>query len=288
MSFPPIASRPNLAPLDLLRDHLLPGRPVVVPGGIADWPALSRWTPASFRDRFGHLGVTLQGDDFSVVGRTTLRDYIDALPEHERRGGAVPYLRWTEGERDNFTEIAFAALKDDWSRPRFLPEHGYLQPLEWRSEPTRRRYPASGIYLSPRGAVTRMHADRGRSNAVLCQIHGQKRCFFVPPHQRRLLGPLDRRRPIPLDSPAHAGSYAPATVFEATLDPGDVLFIPARWLHEVYTTRTSISLTYNFVHLLEAPRWLPYAIFDTAITQPLEVLQEKLRRLRGARGAAVS
>jgi hypothetical protein len=43
-------------------------------------------------------------------------------------------------------------------------------------------------------------------------------------------------------------------------------------VHEVHTTATSISLTYNFVHALEAHHWLAFAAFDTFVIQPLERL----------------
>jgi hypothetical protein len=267
----PVESLAHLSPDEFLRRHLVPRRPFVLRGGVASWPALTRWTPARFRELFGELEVELQGHDFGILAVKRLREFIDELDALEARGGELPYLRWSDA-RGGVTERMFEVLRDDWSRPAFLPERRYVQPLEWRhSAPNRRRYPASGIYLSPRGAITKLHVDRGRSNAILAQVHGSKHCLLISPEQRPGLD-LRRWSAHPLGSAAQRAALAGLDVLEATLMPGDVLFIPNQWVHEVHTTATSISLTYNFVHALEAHHWLAFAAFDTFVIQPLERL----------------
>lgn len=264
----PIERIDRLDPEVFLRRHLVPRRPVIVTQAIHDWPALTRWTPARFAALFGELEVELQGQSFEVQRVMRLRDYVAALDELATHTD-VPYLRWSDAH-EGFTARAFERLADEWSRPHFLPERGYIQPLELRrSQPNRRRYPASGICLSPRGAITKLHVDRGRSNAVLAQIHGRKCCYLVSPEQRQRVD-LRRWTAHALGSPAQRRAFEQLDVLEARLEPGEVLFIPNQWLHEVYTTDTSISLTYNFVHMVEARHWIPYAAFDTMIIQLLE------------------
>jgi ribosomal protein L16 Arg81 hydroxylase len=36
---------------------------------------------------------------------------------------------------------------------------------------------------------------------------------------------------------------------QAVLEPGEILFIPHLWFHEVCNLTTSISLGYNFLHI---------------------------------------
>jgi hypothetical protein len=275
-----IERRSRLGPKEFLHEYLLKSRPVNVTDAISRWPALMRWTPEYFRSLFGNLTVSLQGNDFHVLRSCKLHEYIDALPQYaEQSAGVVPYLRYSQGDADSFTDAAFARLKDQWERPDFLPSHFYLHPLELRSRPTERRYPGSGIYISARGAITQLHADRGRSHAVLCQVYGTKWCVLCPPAEQPRLPPGKGRRPEPLDSPARAASYGQAQVCEGLLAPGETLFIPAGWPHEIYTCTTSISLTYNFVHFRDAAKWIPYALYDYTVIQSLEKLPPRLRSI---------
>ncbi|MBX7101637.1 MAG: cupin-like domain-containing protein [Myxococcaceae bacterium] len=263
MAFPELERRTNLSQLEFIRRYLRGNRPVVVSDGARDWKAVGRWTPEYFKELLGNEEVNLQGHYFEVTGRTTFGKYIDSLPtsrQPEVPGAprVVPYLRWSD--EGGFTDKLFALVKEDWGRPYFLPSYFYIHPPVLYSDPTRFRYPAAGVYFSGPGAVTRLHADSGISNAVVCQVYGHKRCIIIAPDELHLFPDLSTRQPVPEHLPEHAQSYRGARVMETTIGPGDVLFVPANWLHEVYTIDRSISLTYNFAHTTEAARYLPFAI----------------------------
>lgn len=267
MSFPQIERRAGLGEREFIREYLRQRRPVVVTDGMRNWSALEKWTPEYFKRLLGDMTVCLQGAGFQQTQRMRFADYVDLLPRFETGEAPaeqeVPYLRWSD-EDGGFTDALFRCVRGDWARPSFLPARFYLHPHVIDSDPTTTRYPASGIYISPRGAVTKLHADSGLTNAVLCQVHGRKQCFLISPAQAHLFPDLKERRPEPLDSPRLRGSYAGAHVLETTLQPGDVLFIPGCWLHEVYTLNTSVSLTYNFAHVTEAARYMPFAVHYVA------------------------
>jgi hypothetical protein len=102
---------------------------------------------------------------------------------------------------------------------------------------------------------------------VLCQVYGRKRGFMFAPRQP---GPWPEWYPprpgLAPRTPASVAvlrgerpSYAPLEAREFVLEPGEVLFIPKFWVHEVFTVSASISVTYNFMHLESvSPRWLCY------------------------------
>ena len=52
-------------------------------------------------------------------------------------------------------------------------------------------------------------------------------------------------------------SHARATVRD-TLEPGEILLVPAGWHHHFKSTADSISLTWNFVHLCRLREFLSY------------------------------
>jgi hypothetical protein len=259
-----IERRHDLGPEEFVQSYLRKNRPVVITDAMKDWPSFGQWKPAYFKEKFGHLPVVLHGDFFEKIDEQPLGSYVDALPAYERHvreDGSVdevlPYLRYSENRdgAEGFTGLALKASKGMWSRPYFLPSRGYIYPLDlFSSDPTTKRYPDFGIYISPRGAVTKLHTDGNWSNAVLCQFFGQKRCFLFPPRTETWL-PRDwvtfKRSDININkNPA----YGQAEPLEAVLNPGDILFIPRAWFHEVYTTQTSVSLTYNFVHVSDGLR----------------------------------
>jgi hypothetical protein len=255
-----IDRRHDLSPWTFVREYLRPNRPVIVTDALAAWPAATRWSLAHFRERFGALTVALQGHWVKEERRSTFAAFIDSFDEYERADASahdvVPYLRSTIYEGDDFTGAAFRALAADWARPAFLPAHGYVRPLAlWSADPTRRRYPHFGIYLSPRGAVTRLHVDGGETDAVLCQLRGRKRAFLIAPHERPLLPDEDSRRPAHPATPGFAPDFGGAHPIDVTLEEGETLFIPRSWAHEVYTLSASISLTYNFLHLSNCVGW---------------------------------
>lgn len=282
MQFPQIERRADLTEREFIREYLRARRPVVVTDAMRNWAALGKWTPQYFKSLLGHMTVQLQGSGFSEARRMRFGEYVDLLPEYETadftgESREVPYLRWSD-EEGGFTDELFRRVKDDWARPSFLPARFYLHPHVIHSDPTTSRYPASGIYVSPRGAITRLHADSGITNAVLCQLHGQKHAFLMPPDEAHRFPDLKTRRPLPLGAPDLRDAYRGARVVETILAPGDILFIPGCWLHEVYTLSTSVSLTYNFAHATEAARYMPFALHFVANEASQKITHPELKR----------
>jgi hypothetical protein len=98
------------------------------------------------------------------------------------------------------------------------------------------------LWLGPGGHVEPLHYDE--SDGTLVQLHGQKQILLFPPGQRRNLYPfpvahavpywfsqVNPRRPDLRAFPRLAGALAERV--EVTLNPGELLFLPAGWWHEV-------------------------------------------------------
>lgn len=236
------------------RRYLLRNVPAIVTDAMNRWPARSQWTPGFLKERFGALQVVLQNEVFDTTITTRLGDYIDGLVAPATQEQMQSSLKYSRTESGDFSRIVYNALRDDWSTPYFLPKYGYLHPPCWRFDAVSRKYPplGFGLFLSPRGAVTRLHCDAYCSDAVLCQIYGRKDCRLFPPatvfHPRS--EPPDTSN-FPADT---------AECWHATLVAGEVLFIPHRWYHEVTSLETSISLTFNFVHAFSLPHWLRWLV----------------------------
>jgi hypothetical protein len=57
-----------------LKDYVGQNRPVVVSGAASAWPAVSKWKPEFFKDRFGSLVVNV-----SLTRKMRFDDFIDAI-----------------------------------------------------------------------------------------------------------------------------------------------------------------------------------------------------------------
>lgn len=146
---------------------------------------------------------------------------------------------------------------------------------------------ASGIWIGSPGVVTPLHHDAWRG--LLFQTEGRKSVTMFEPEDR---GKLYFNFPIPVGSrwsrlpgrSAEADSSSFPRFFRArrhtaVLEPGDVLFIPTFWAHEMEALTANISIPLR----LNSRR---SAYLDPGFLRPAaEVLDGKLRRLRPDRAA---
>ena len=258
MSSPEVA-RIDIADLSVqgfLTDYVTRNRPVVVSGSLKSWNLAEKWTPSSMEEMFGDRIVPVYNNYFDLQTLIPLRKYF---AENFRRDcqsiGILPYVRWYTKQVDSdfcWADDIFVRLKEQWRPLDFLPDNDYLLPYTPAGEtvsPVTDYFPAKGLFISPRGARTSLHSDPWASCAVLCQLYGTKRCYFYGPEQAKYLenefGTVDVTRPDPSKFPLFSMARLAAT---CTLQPGEVMYIPHGWFHQVECESDSISLTWNFVH----------------------------------------
>jgi len=200
------------------------------------------WTPASLRERFGEVRVE------ACVGREvdptpdanwqeyrvemTLAAFVDRMLDHDRSNDL--YLI---ANNRNTAREQLGSLWDDV----VLPEGWFDRP----------RLPyGSALWLGPAGTVTPLHHDT--SNILFCQVHGRKRIVLAPPWATEL---LDSARGVYNDrTPADLVREGIAST-EVRLEPGEALFIPAGWWHDVRAEDPSVSLAINAFARPNALTW---------------------------------
>lgn len=254
--------RHNLDEAQFVREYARPRKPVIVTGCMESWKARRRWTFPFLSAKFGQLIILTQHSTFRPADVERLGTFIDCLGKYDQEShfgrNDVPYIRTTRlkgVDTDDFPGKVIDELKDDWERPSFLPRNLFVVPKIWReADPTSVRFPSFGLYVSPRGACTSLHLDADLTSAINCQLQGQKRWYVFAPE---LTEKLPERTPNPTNILTHGtpkfGGVQPTHEFN--LLPGQILYLPGNWYHEVYSLEASISLTFNFVHLSEAQAW---------------------------------
>ncbi|MDB5989391.1 MAG: JmjC domain protein [Herbaspirillum sp.] len=235
---PAISAVPRIGVLDAtaFRTRAAEGLPFVITGLVGKWP-LSILTPQTLRERFGDLHV-----------RARVGDYVNTAFAPDRAMRDMSLLAYLELVADNTQD---------------LPP--YLGNLELRELNTLCYWPAyfkkmgpPRFWLGPAGTVTPLHCDY--DDNIFAQIWGAKRVFLSPPHHDEFLYTHEANAVLfgsPFNPEAPDFEKFPlarqATMIECIMQPGELLYVPAGWYHQVR------SLTFS----LSANRWaraLPLAL----------------------------
>jgi hypothetical protein len=272
-----IPRKSNLSKSAFVNDYLRPNQPVIVTDGMDTWRAKHAWTPEYFVNKFGDTDVQVFNDLFMLTRVKKLKDYIETTFGQEGMPRRKPgYVRWytrlSAEDRVPWADQSFAELEADWSLPDFLPENDYLLPYCAPNDtisPVNSAFPARGIFISAKGARTRLHIDPWASNAVLFQVYGRKDFVLYAPDQREyLMHGEDMVDPANPDLDRFPDFPKTEPLYRDTLMPGEMVHIPRGWPHHFDTTTDSISLTWNFVH---ANSWLPFFDYLTSPPPPAEL-----------------
>lgn len=225
----------GLSSQDFLDDYYAPGRPVVIERAIDHWPALKRWTPDYLRRKVGDARIEYQGDrdsnpEFEIDGYShkkampfsTFMDLIAA------GGGNDAYITANNSAANR---VALAPLERDLGTiDNYLTrEHGMM-------------------WIGPAGTFTPLHFDL--TNNLIAQIVGRKRVILLPPsesarlhHGRHVFSAVRD-----LEDEARLALYPSAREarrFIVDLGPGDLLYSPIGWWHQVRALEFSVTLTYT-------------------------------------------
>jgi len=213
--------------------------PVLVSDGIADWPALQRWSPSFLAATVAHRPVDV------FVSSTGSFSYT---PD----GGALdPENQFVMQDRP-FGDAAAAIVDESASSPKYyisqqdialrLPELLTDLRFPMRSEGTR-----LNLWFGSSGTVTQLHFDP--RNNLYAQIYGSKRFTVFGPEETPYLYPfpqaslyahfsyVDPEKP----EPEHLPLLQRARRITFTITAGQLLFLPAFWWHHVRSTGVSIS-----------------------------------------------
>lgn len=251
--------RTTLPPFaDFLRDYLSVNRPGLFPGSFDHWPA-RHWTPRTMLDLVGaDTGVEVEanrgGDPHHMQNgdrlRRTMR-FADFVSHVESGSGNDVYMTANSFTLDSspfgFVREQIGNIGDGYLASAHLEKSMFL-------------------WMGPAGIVTGMHQDL--NHIFFCQIHGRKRFRLYPATQvpyvynrKWVFSPVDPLEPAVSAYPL----FDRATVFDVTVEEGDMLYIPIGWWHHVIGETASISVSLTNIdrmpnHFIEYPPDLPEVI----------------------------
>ena len=211
------------------------GRPVVIEGAAADWPARRQWTPATLATKVGAAEISYQG------GREGAADFELAKDRHTRTMPFDRYIAQVTGG-DGGNDAYVTAYNSAANGKALAPLMTDLGSLPYLGE-------APGMmWIGPSGTFTPLHHDL--TNNLLVQIVGTKRVTLVPPEETARIA--NTRHVFSdvhdIEDEAHLARFPAARAARrlvAEIGPGDALFIPVGWWHQVRSLSFSVMLTYT-------------------------------------------
>lgn len=225
-TLPEMTAIPRLGVLNAagFRQQARAGRPFLSEGLVRRWPLFSL-TPAVLRERFSALPVRARTGDYINTAFA-----IDRAMEDMSMGA---YLDRVEAGTDALPpylgNLAIPEFNSLCNWPNYFDRMG----------PAR-------FWIGPAGTVTPLHCDY--DDNVFAQVWGSKRIFLSPPHHDEFLYPREANAILygsPFDPEAPDFGRFPlarqATMIECIVNPGDMLYVPAGWYHQVRALGFSLS-----------------------------------------------
>jgi len=216
-------------------------RPVVLAGFARDWPAVREWSFESLAERFAdfELDASHTADWDAKQGKSAAR--------RTTLGDAIGRMRAGESLTATFLSLLHAhpELLDDFALEQLGPLRDPGAQLG-----------VSEAFLGAPGTRTPIHC--APTHNLFVQVLGQKRWLLYGPECDPALRPLANRMPyfVSRCEPAAPDAEHPllpyAQGYAVTLEPGDLLFVPAYWWHEVSNPSLAlgVALRWNSVRAL--------------------------------------
>lgn len=201
--------------------------PFIVEGFVSQWQAYTQWTHDNLKLRYGNHQVKCFYVDKTdrtflqqVNQSKTLRfeDFLALVFSDNPEDDHQYYLRIDS------QHVLFDRMAADFVIPDWLDRYNHS---------------ATGIWIGQKGNVTPFHHDWW--HGFLTQISGTKRYHLIHPLEGAALQKNWKEEaqydlaPAPVISSSELRNLNLETYYEGILNPGDMLYIPPYWYHQIDT-----------------------------------------------------
>jgi hypothetical protein len=236
-----IERRAGLGSDEFLERYYAANRPVILTDEMSGWPALKKWTPEYLKQKVGAKIIEFQGER-----STSERFEIDKVA-HRRE---MPFDRFIDlisrpgSGNDAYLTAANSARNAD-AISMLHPDLGLADKFLSRNA----EQPNGMMWIGPAGTLTPLHHDL--TNNLIGQVVGRKRLLVLPASEvGKLYNHLHVFSEISdLEDPAVTLARFPrlehARFTEVTLMPGEMIFMPLAWWHQVRALDFSVTITWT-------------------------------------------
>lgn len=284
----------GLSRADFERDFILGpdghGRPAIIRNATPGW-GCNNWSLDSFRARFGSLSVRSHARSsrvapYEVVSyEMTLAEHIDYCRGGEL--GTPPVNAKSVSDRaDLYPQSGSLYWYESLARPEFHAlwndvdvDFEFMDSLMARLEGDWRRFafhlPFANVFIGGAGSCVDLHKDYWSTHTLIVHLEGFKHVMAFPRTASACIKnarnePIDPRRPDEGEFP----HFRDAPVHIGTIAPGDTLFLPPNWYHDVLGLSPTLSFGMNLFTVHNIGPYLsnllshPLQLFEALRTHP--------------------
>lgn len=236
-----IERRAGLSTEEFLERYYAANRPVILTGELADWPALKSWSPDYLKAKVGARPIEFQGE------RNRDREFEMYKEAHRR---VAPFNRFIDqillpGAGNEAYLTAYNSQRNAEALSVLDDDVGALEQFLDRDAAT----PHGMMWIGPAGTVTSLHHDL--TNNFIAQIVGRKRVKLAPAAE---VGKLYNEQHVfsaipdledPGIDPKNYPRLEGLRIYDVLLEPGEILFMPLGWWHQVKSLDFSVTITYT-------------------------------------------
>jgi hypothetical protein len=214
--------------------YVLKSKPVLIRGIAKAWPAYQKWTVPEFAQKYGNIKVhAVKGRTWTPFLLSEYLEYMQTTTDEEPY-----YLRdWTFSNEypELLQDYTVPDYFENWIRriPEELIRGDDEQTLRW-------------AYIGAKNTGSAMHQDMWYTSAWNVVLSGKKEWLFFHPDQTENVygGALDSFNVDPALHP----KFKNAKGYRCIQEPGDLVFTPYLWWHQVRNLEAGISITENFIN----------------------------------------
>lgn len=233
-------------------EYVYPRRPVIITNLFAGHPISQLSTAEAASAAFGKVPLELQTEYSTAAAQPssaaretrTFEEYLDLVSKHpSTRVLCTEYLTPARVSAQYSLPSACVMPASEVARPEVLN-----MPRRWGDHDL-----LSNVFLANRGNYAHTHYDGDHRNVLLYQVFGRKRVILFDPSKGAELGVLDGFRPgfcnTYLETMTEDEKRAfidRAGGYEATLEPGEAVFMPLLIWHYLEYIDTGMSINFRF------------------------------------------
>ncbi|MEG7579912.1 cupin-like domain-containing protein [Vibrio cholerae] len=224
-------------------------RPIQFSGMDENMPAYNKWSFSFFKEKCGNFTCQISDnldDPANITRKIPISEYISLIENNS----ACPYMTGWSYQR------YFPELDQDIDFPEWHPED-FINQL-----PSKMQFRRRWIFFGKQGVSCDLHIDCFSTSAWLLMIKGQKTFRAISPLHRHH---IDMKASLFDENViAHLTSLN-IEVLEFTLTPGEILYVPTGWVHEIRNDSDNIMVTGGFTARQHAIRF--YKNYHTFIAR---------------------
>ncbi len=236
-----IERRIRLGSEEFLERYYAPARPVIVTDELSHWDAVRLWTPEYLKRKIGPALVEYQDE------RASDPKFEIHKARHKRQG---PFDAFIDAilAKGVSNDTYMTASNSELNRKALEPLSGDMGVLDKFLAPNGSSA-AGMMWIGPPGTLTSLHHDL--TNNLIVQLVGRKQVKILPASE---VGRLHNQEGVfsriaDLEDPdldlERFARLAGARVYDVVLSPGEILFLPLAWWHQVRALDFSVTTTFT-------------------------------------------